>query len=203
MMSADERLFLWINGFAGKLPLLDEFLKGIANDYFFIVSSCLVLLALWFGTREIHQREKNQKAIIGASLSLGIATGIVGIFNFFYFHPRPFIELPTNLLFYQPIDSPLLPNFPTDSSFPSHSTAIVFAIAIAILLADKKAGIILLFLASILGFSRIYVGIHYPSDILAGAAIGAATAFLIFRLIRILEPWPSRLLRLIRRSYLA
>jgi undecaprenyl-diphosphatase len=202
-MSADETLFLWINGLAGKLPLLDEFLKGIANDYFFIVSSCLILLILWFGTREVHQREENQKAIIGALLSLGITTGIVGIFNIFYFHPRPFIELPTNLLFYQPIDSSFLPNFPTDSSFPSHSTAIVFAIAIAILLTNKKAGIILLFLAGILGFSRIYVGIHYPSDVLAGAAIGAATAFLVFRLIKLLEPWPSRLLGFARRFYLA
>ena len=192
-MSVDATLFLWINGLAGKWPLLDEFLKGIANDYIFIVSACLVLLALWFGTREIHQREKNQKAIIGASASLGVATGIVGILNLFYFHSRPFIELTTNLLFYQP----------TDPSFPSHSTAVVFAIAVAILLADRKAGAFLLLLAFLHGFSRIYVGIHYPSDVLAGAVIGTLTAFLIFRLIKLIEPWPSRLLGLIRKFYLA
>ena len=192
-MSVDETLFLWINGLAGKFPILDEFLKGTANDYFFIVSACLVLLALWFGTREIHQREENQKAVIGASISLGIATGIVRIFNLFYVSPRPFTQLPTNLLFYQP----------TDPSFPSQSTAVIFAIAVAILLADRKAGAFLLFLAFLHGFSRIYVGVHYPSDILGGAAIGAATAFLVFRLIKLLEPWPSRLLGLIRRFYLA
>ncbi len=194
MTSIDETLFLWINGLAGRLPLLDGFMKGIANDYFFIVSACLVMLALWFGTREIRQREENQKAVIGASASLGIATGIVGIFNLFDFHSRPFIELPsTNLLFYPP----------TDPSFPSHSTTIVFAIAIAIILADRKAGVFLLLIAFLHGFSRIYVGIHYPSDILAGATIGALTAFLVFRLIRRLEPWPGRLLQLIRRFYLA
>ncbi|MEE8194147.1 MAG: phosphatase PAP2 family protein [Dehalococcoidales bacterium] len=194
MMSIDETLFLWINGLAGKSDLLDEFMKGIANDYLFVVSSCLVLLALWFGTRGIHRREENQKAVIGASASLGVATGIVSIFNLFYFRPRPFdTELPTNLLFYQP----------TDPSFPSNSAAVVFAIAIAILLADRKAGAFLLFLAFLHGFSRIYVGIHYPSDILAGAAIGALTAFLIFRLIKLIEPWPSRLLGLIRKFYLA
>ncbi len=192
-MSIDETLFLWINGLSGKLPLLDEFMKGIANDYFFIISSCLILLALWFGTRGIRQREKNQKAIIGASASLGIATGIVGIFNLFDFHSRPFHELTTNLLFYPP----------TDPSFPSHSTAIVFAIAIAIILADRKAGVFLLLIAFLHGFSRIYVGVHYPSDILAGATIGALTAVLVFMLIRRLEPWPGRLLQLIRRFYLA
>ncbi len=199
MTSIDETLFLWINGLAGKLPFLDGFMKGIANDYFFIVSACLVLLALWFGTREIRQREENQKAVIGASASLGIAAGIVRIFNLFYFSPRPFTELPTNLLFYHPT----APSFPSDPSFPSNSTAIVFAIAIAIFLVDRKAGAFLLFLAGLHGFSRIYVGVHYPSDILGGAAIGAATAFLIFRLIKLIEPWPSRLLGLIRRFYLA
>ena len=193
MMSVNETLFLWINGLAGKSPLLDESLKGVANDYFFITSSCLVLLALWFGTRKIHQREKNQKAIMGASVSLGVATGTVRIFNLFYFTPRPFTELPTNLLFYQP----------TDPSFPSHSAAVIFAIAVAILLADRKAGIFLLFLAFLVGFARIYVGIHYPLDILGGVAIGALSALLIFTLIRLLEPWPSRLLGLIRRFYLA
>ncbi len=192
-MAVDETIFLWINGLAGKLPLLDEFMKGIANDYFFIVGSCLVLLALWFGTREIHQREENQKAIINASASLGIATGIVRIFNLLYSSPRPFTQLPTNLLFYQP----------TDPSFPSQSTAIIFALAIAILLADRKAGAFLLLIAFLHGFARIYVGVHYPSDVLGGAAIGAATAFLVFRLSKFLEPWPSRLLGLIRRFYLA
>lgn len=192
-MSPDETLFLWINGLAGRLFPLDELLKGIANDYFIIVSSCLVLLALWFGTRDIRQREANQKAVICASGSLGIANGIVKICNCFYFRPRPFTELPVNLLFYQP----------TDSSFPANSTAVVFAIAIAVFLADRKAGSLLLFLAFLFGFARIYVGVHYPSDILGGAAIGAATAFLIFRLIRFLEPWPSKFLKLVRKFYLA
>ena len=192
-MSLDETLFLWINGLAGKSPLLDEFLKGIANDYFFVVSSCLVLLALWFGTREIHRREENQKAVICASASLGIAAGIVAIFNLFYTTPRPFTELHTNLLSYQP----------TDPSFPSTSAAVVFAIAIAILLVDRKAGAFLLLLAFLHGFSRIYVGVHYPSDVLGGAVIGALTALFIFRLIKLLEPWPGRLMKLMRRYYLA
>jgi len=192
-MSPDKALFLWINGLAGRFPLLDELLKGTANDYFIIVGSCLVLLALWFGTKDVRRREANQKAVICASGSLGIANGIVKICNCFYFRPRPFTELPANLLFYRP----------TDSSFPANSAAVAFAIATAIFLADRKAGSLLLFLAFLLGFSRIYVGVHYPSDILGGAAIGAATALLIFGLIRLLEPWPSRFLKLVRKFYLA
>lgn len=192
-MSLDKALFLQINGLAGSFHFLDEFLKGIANDYFIIISSCLILLALWFGTRARNKREENQKGVICASGSLGIADGIVKICNLFYFRPRPFTELPTNLLFYKP----------TDSSFPSNSAAVVFALAIGVFFFDKKVGGFLLLLAFLLGFSRIYVGIHYPSDILGGAAVGAVTAFLFFKFIKFLEPWFNWLLKLVRKSYLA
>lgn len=193
MTAIDETLFQWINGLAGRLAFFDELFKGIANDYFILVSSCLVLLALWFGTRRVEQRQVNQKAVIYAAASMGVAQGFVALSNLFYFRPRPFTELPTNLLFYPP----------TDSSFPSNSTAIISAIAIAIFLADRRAGTLLLLLALLHGFSRIYVGVHYPFDVLAAVVIAALTAFCFSRVIKILEPWPSRLLELMRNIYLA
>jgi len=123
MIAFDETLFLWINGLVGNVAFVDEFFKGIANDYFFIISACLILLALWFGTREADRREINQLGVIVASISLGITQGLVIMINSVLTRPRPFTELPTNLLFYQP----------TDSSFPANSTAVIFAIAIGIL----------------------------------------------------------------------
>jgi undecaprenyl-diphosphatase len=192
-MSLDETLFLWINGFAGKFAPLDIFMQGFANDYFFIVGACLVLLAIWFGTREAKQREKSQKAVMCVLLSVGIAQMFVQLSTVFYFRPRPFTELDMNLLFQQP----------TDSSFPSNSAVVIFAIAVAIFLADRKAGTLLLSLAVLHGMARIYVGIHYPLDVLVGAAIGAVTSLLVYRLARVLEPWPSRLLEFIRKFYLA
>ena len=192
-MSLDQTLFLWINGFAGRITLLDEFLKGMANDYFFIVGSCLILVALWFGTRDVYLRRRNQRGIISALLSLGIAQGIVCIINLFYFRPRPFTELPAYLLFY----------LPTDSSFPSNSTSVIFALATAILLVDKKTGSLLLTLALVHGFSRIYVGIHYPLDILGGIIIGVLVALVVSRLLNRFDFWPNYLLKFIRKFYLA
>ncbi len=193
MITIDENIFLWINGLAGKVAFFDWLLKGIANDYLIIVSLCLVLLALWVWGSDALQRGRNQKAVICASLSLGIAQGFVSTCNIYCFRPRPFTELPTNLLFYQP----------TDSSLPSNSVAIVFAIACAILLANKKVGLILLLLACLHAFSRVYVGIHYPFDVIAGALGGALIAFIVTKVIKALDKWINFVLNLARKLYLA
>lgn len=193
MITIDENIFLWINGLAGKVAFFDWLLKGVANDYLIIVGSCLVLLALWVWGGDAYQRDKNQKAVISATISMGLADGFVAMFNSFYFRPRPFAELPTNLLFYQP----------TDSSFPSNSAAILFAIAFAVFLANRKVGGFLLILAFMQAFSRVYVGVHYPFDVLTGAAVGAIMGLLATRIVKILNKWISLVLGLARKLYLA
>jgi undecaprenyl-diphosphatase len=193
MIAIDKTLFLWINGLAGHLPVVDWILRGLANDYFIIVGSCLVLLALWYWGAGMHQREKNQKSVIVAALSLGITQGFVRLCNILIFRPRPFTELPTNLLFYQP----------TDSSFPSNSAAIVFAIAISIIIFNRKVGAILLLFAFLYGFSRVYVGVHYPLDILGAIIAGALAAFLVSISLKLTDPFISYVLKLARKLYIA
>lgn len=60
----------------------------------------------------------------------------------------------------------------TSASFPSGHTASSFAAAIGIFYIDKKKGIIPLILAALIGFSRIYIHVHYPSDVICGMIIG-------------------------------
>lgn len=68
---------------------------------------------------------------------------------------------------------------PHDFSFPSGHTGSSFAVAGAILLnMPKKYGITAIVIAAAIGFSRLYLGVHYPTDVLAGAVIGMATAIL-------------------------
>lgn len=61
---------------------------------------------------------------------------------------------------------------PKDFSFPSGHTSSSFAAAIAIFLSYTTGGIIALILASLIGFSRMYLFLHYPSDVLVGAVLG-------------------------------
>lgn len=70
----------------------------------------------------------------------------------------------------------------TDHSFPSGHTAAAFAAAVALFACHRKAGTIALFLAFLMGFSRLYLFVHYPSDVLAGALLGVLFGLIGYRL---------------------
>ena len=72
----------------------------------------------------------------------------------------------------------LLIPFPHDFSFPSGHTMSSFTAATVIFLHHRKLGIMAFFLAALIGFSRLYLYVHFPSDILAGMLIGIFVAFL-------------------------
>jgi undecaprenyl-diphosphatase len=189
-VSFDQRLFTWINGLSGHVPFIDRLFMGLADDYFMIIAMCLVLVGMWFGTRRPEERKRNQIAVLKAMASLGIASGFVSWANLVFVvenkfpgtliheifnRPRPFNSsgLTVHLLFYKP----------TDPSFPSNLAAVVFGLALAVWLMNKRTGTWLLIMALVACFARVYVGIHYPSDILGGfafAVIGVALTYFLF-----------------------
>ncbi len=73
-------------------------------------------------------------------------------------------------------DIPLLIAPPADFSFPSGHTNASFAAATALLLRNRKWGIPALILAALIGFSRLYLYVHYPTDVLTGAVLGSCMA---------------------------
>ena len=79
---------------------------------------------------------------------------------------------------YEVIDGlTLLVGKATDYSFPSGHTGSAFALAVVILMVmPGKYGILALSLAVLMGFSRLYVGIHYPGDVLGGMILGIITS---------------------------
>lgn len=89
-----------------------------------------------------------------------------------YFRPRPFEEVSSAIV---------LLHKPSDSSFPSGHAMIVFGGAtIALLFFEKKYSVPLLLEAALVSYSRVYVGLHYPTDVVAGAALGSGTALLTY-----------------------
>jgi len=184
----DFRLFRLINGLAGHTPLLDQLMLLIVSDYVGTTLQALGLLGFWFEGADPETRQANQRAVLRAIGALLLSGLIVALSNLVYFRPRPFTDHEVNVLFY----------YPSDSSFPSNSAAAVFSLATAIWLQDRRWGGVLLGLAAWFALARVYVGVHYPSDVLAGAALGAGAAWLLTRKARRLTALFDRAIALAR-----
>lgn len=80
---------------------------------------------------------------------------------------------------------PLLIASPKDYSFPSGHSFAAFATAYVLFKANKKAGILAYLFAVIIAFSRLYLYVHFPSDVLAGILLGILVGFLTTKLIKV------------------
>ncbi len=192
-MSFDLQLFQLINNLAGHNALLDGLVRLLVNEYFLTTIMSLILVIFWFEGQDQGQRERNQSAILRALVALLLANVILKLCNLAYFRSRPFDSHEVNLLFYQP----------WDSSFPSNPATVGFSVATAIWLYNRRSGALLLVLATLFGLARIYCGVHYPSDIIAGALLGALSAYLVVRRGRFIDPVISLIIKTGRRLYLA
>lgn len=192
-MSFDFQLFRLINNLAGRNDVLDGLARLLVNEYFVTTMMALILVIFWFEGRDQDRRERNQRAVLWAILALFVANVVLKLCNLIYFRPRPFDSHEVNLLFYQP----------WDSSFPSNPATVGFSVATAVWLSNRRLGALLLVLATLFGLSRIYCGVHYPSDVIAGALLGALSAYLVVRKAGFIDPVISLIIRTGRRLYLA
>jgi undecaprenyl-diphosphatase len=106
--------------------------------------------------------------------------GLASLIRLFYHRPRPFLALS-------------LPHLITDnaSSFPSGHTIFLFALATATYFFNKKLSFFLCISGAVIGLARVAGGVHYPSDILGGAMLGALTGVIVYKLSHtyMLKPW--------------
>ncbi|MEZ4530536.1 MAG: phosphatase PAP2 family protein [Thermomicrobiales bacterium] len=187
----DDRLFHSINGFNVRYGGMDDAFGAIAiySPFVFVA----LLLGIWFWPRDLAGREDRQwscMVAVGATLlSLGINQLIIQVWQ----RPRPFATHAALVL---------LPRSP-DPSFPSDHATFGFAVAVAIVLAQRRIGLLALALATALAFARVYVGEHYLGDVIAGALIGTVSAILVFRMRPLVLPYLGPILRLARRVRLA
>lgn len=143
-------------------------LRFAANDLVFVL---VVLVALTFlvpwRTRALERRTGAVLATAAGALALLIVQPISSAVE----RARPFVVHP---------HADLLISHSRDPGFPSDHATGAFAMAMALWLYDRTIGTIAFVLAAIIAFARVYVGVHYPSDVLAGALIGMAVALLLY-----------------------
>lgn len=174
----DWHLFLLVNNLAGHWHGLDLIMRWIA------VYTPLLFLAplvyFWFGSGREARVEKRVlvlRAVAAATLALA-GNALIGTC---YYRPRPFVSHGIKLL---------LPHS-ADASFPSDHAAGAWALAWG--LRSQAVHYALMGLALMVMVARVYVGIHYPSDVIGGALVGMGASIAVERLWPRVEAWAKRL----------
>lgn len=151
------------------LSILDFIHNTLSNPVMDIIMTCLTY-SIEFGAMAIlvfiimmciKNMRKTGFAVMGATLSVMLFGEL--IIKHLVARPRPFV-----------INGAieLIIKAPSGFSFPSSHTATCFAMATAIYLFHKRLGIIAYIYAALVAFSRMYLYVHYPSDIIGGIALG-------------------------------
>ena len=188
----DGAVVRWLNGGVGAFAPLDAVMEVLVSDYFAPVTGSLVLLGLWLHGHGAERFRSQVVTLVGAT-SVVAASGVVAFINAQLVRPRPFVDNELTLLFYES----------TDPSFPSNAAAVGFALATAVFVRHRRAGAALYALAALWGLARVYAGVHYPTDVIAGAAIGVAAGIAMTLVWRRLVAVPRAILRALASVYLA
>lgn len=163
----DTYLFWKIHALVGQHAWLDLFMLLLDRKYQRFVYA-LVLVGLWMTRRDRLQRLAATAAVV-ALVDVAVTEGLTLCF----FRPRPWVFFHLD---------PLAPPR-TDTSFPSGHASFAFAVGMSVFLRHRLLGLPLLVLAALISFSRVYLGNHWPSDVLAGGSLGILMAVAGVRLL--------------------
>lgn len=183
-MNLDTRIFHAINDFARSTPWLHPFVSGYAN--YGTVLFAAMMLAAWWSARSAADSGRMVAALwvpLGVLLALAInqpiADGVGEVRPCNAMHD--IVVLHCN----------------TDAGFPSDHAVMAGAATVGLWLVSRQLGLLAVVASILMGFARIYVGAHYPQDVLAGFALGAVVGLVGFVLAR---PLLRRVLTLVSRT---
>lgn len=163
----DEKIFNGVNQFTGKNVCLDSAAIFFAENFQYFV---VLLLVFILATNYRKYLKMAVAAVVAAVFSRFIVTEII---RFIFPRIRPFVEKSVNILINYNSKEP---------SFPSGHAAFFFAMAMVVYFNSKKLGAAFFIFAFLISISRVFSGIHWPSDILAGALVGIFSGWLVYKI---------------------
>ena len=164
-MSFDIATVRFLNGFVGASPFFDGAIVFCARYVPYLIA-ILFFVFLYASPVVAGQR---LTVFFSVALSTLVARfGVTELIRLFYQRPRPNLSHTVR---------PLVSEF--EWSFPSGHAVFFFALGVAVSLYDPWWGGGFIGAATLVGVSRIAAGVHYPSDIVGGAVIGALVAYVI------------------------
>lgn len=166
----DQGLFYAINGASGH-SVLDFTLLLISEAGGMVLWIMMIIILLIFG---------GKKRRVGVLLAIVMAISLVLIFVLkgYFLRPRPY-EVLSNVNLIDGEDDP---------SFPSGHVFRAFSGSTLLFMGFGRRASLLLILSFAVAFSRVYMGLHYPTDVMGGASLGTTLAWGISILVKRLEP---------------
>lgn len=111
---------------------------------------------------------RDKKTILKAAIAVTLTYGLSEALKLATLRPRPYVAGDATLIGKEPLDR---------WSFPSKHASTTFSMATSAVINKRVLGTISLTFSALIAYSRVYLGVHYWSDILVGALIGIAIAF--------------------------
>ena len=158
-------MFRMINDLGKEDSVLNPIMIFIAE--YLVIFLALAMMIYWFtGNRK-------NRVMVGCAMLTFIFAELIGkIAGEIHFNKQPFAELEN---VNQLIDKAV------NNSFPSNHTMVFFSVCVTFWLFQRGWGFLWLIAAVLVGISRIWVGVHYPADVLTGAAISIVTASILYK----------------------
>ena len=168
----DVDLLYDINGLAKDAPHWFDRVMEYVGEYGILLGMVLLILWCWWGGRRRGGEDaaSSVAALVWAPLAAALAV-LVNI------PIRGFVERPRPFRTHEGLE--VLVSGKTDYSFVSDHATITMAMAVALFVAHRKFGVVGILLALLEGFCRVYMGVHYPTDVVGGFALGTAVALLL------------------------
>ncbi|MCQ9185198.1 phosphatase PAP2 family protein [Streptomyces sp. IBSBF 2953] len=170
----DVDLLYDINGLAKDAPHWLDRVVEFVGEYGLLLVMVLLIVWCWWGVRRrpggAEEAASSVAALMWAPLAAGLAVLVNVPIRGFVERPRPFRD-------HQGLE--VLVSGKTDYSFVSDHATLTMAMAVGLFVANRKFGLVGIGIALLEGFCRVFMGVHYPTDVVGGFALGTAVTLLL------------------------
>jgi undecaprenyl-diphosphatase len=160
----DGRLFRWVNRLANRTGWAHGFFTAYAK--YGIALFAVLLVVTYLDARQHNDLRAVAGSVLTAAMAL-VGLGVAQLIGKAVDRARPYDAMS---------GIHMLVDKTKDFSFPSDHATVAGAVAMGLLLANRRWGIIAAIAAVVMAFTRVYVGAHYPGDVVAGLALGGLVA---------------------------
>jgi len=183
MILFDAQIFRTINDAAGQRPWFDALGIFSAKHLIFVMAAAIIAAAvigwdrrrqarlsagLWSRLAAVFRRRPGPEPSLAAAVRALLAASLAALgnrlFSLLWFRPRPCQAL-------RDVHQMIVKDC-SDKSFPSDHSSVAFALAFSVAFVHPAFGLALLAAAALVAWGRVFVGVHYPLDVITGFAVG-------------------------------